>query len=402
MNTHTAFPSPSPAPSAAPSPAARLALLCRFLVTDPDNQALRKEVFHAALAEGNATLAREQIEWSRPRCAADPAWRHNTALLAMQQGDWEDARSLLQALVTDAPAHGQNSQGSQDTTTLSYHLAYTHHALGDHAGALERIAALRPGSSGSLPQAFSLQLRALHQLHRLDEAWQAIGKADPSCWTADALGAASLLALDLEKFEVAGELASRALARDPTQWEACVAQGTLLVEQEQPDAALQMLLPATQRHDQDGRSWSATGLAHMLAGRLDLAHQALTRAVALMPQHIGTRLALAWTEIAQGRLPAAEAAFAAAISLDRNFAESHGGLAAAQALQGKVTEAQASIRLAQGLDPQGPSALYAQAVLSGEMRDPVRLRELARRVMGQQTNRRHDDSSSDDSEEGQT
>jgi Flp pilus assembly protein TadD len=81
-------------------------------------------------------------------------------------------------------------------------------------------------------------------------------------------------------------------------------------------------------------------------------------------------------------MPAAQLAFENALDLDRNFGESHGGLAVVQALRGQTEEAEESIRRAHKLDPQGLSARYAQAVLSGDAADPAKFQAIVREALG--------------------
>jgi tetratricopeptide (TPR) repeat protein len=124
------------------------------------------------------------------------------------------------------------------------------------------------------------------------------------------------------------------------------------------------------------------GFAALLANDLPGARAAFLKAVAAMPQHIGTWHGLGWTQIVQGDLAAAHSSFNTALALDRNFAESHGGLAVVLALQSKREMAAEHAELALRLDRANLSGRYAQALLSGEVKDASEVQRFARRLLG--------------------
>ncbi len=100
----------------------------------------------------------------------------------------------------------------------------------------------------------------------------------------------------------------------------------------------------------------------MLQGELQHAGQTLARAVACMPDHIGTWHALAWAQLLCGDVVAAETSYRSALALDRNFAESHGGIAIVALLTGRTAEGEASMTRALKLDPGTISGRYARTL----------------------------------------
>jgi Tfp pilus assembly protein PilF len=136
-----------------------------------------------------------------------------------------------------------------------------------------------------------------------------------------------------------------------------------------------------ERSPDDGRVWSALATAWMMQGDVERAQIAFLRAAELLPAHIGTWLALAWCQILRQDLAAARHSLNTALELDRNFGETHGALAVVAALQGQEEEARQAIERAKRLDRSGLSARYAEAVLSGQARDPVAVQALARRLL---------------------
>ncbi len=114
-----------------------------------------------------------------------------------------------------------------------------------------------------------------------------------------------------------------------------------------------------------------------LAGALD----AFRKAVASMPDHIGTWIGLGWSQFLSNQPQEARASFEEALRIDRNFAESHGALAVALARLGETQRARTEIELALRLDPKSLSARYAEAMLNGQASDPKAFLELARKVL---------------------
>ena len=148
-------------------------------------------------------------------------------------------------------------------------------------------------------------------------------------WGADgkAKGIASLLYLDKGDLEQAGSLAAQALETEPENMEALVAHGSVALAREKPRDARLDFERALALNPRDGRAWSGLALSDMFALDLPRAYAGFRKAVANMPEHIGTWHALAWCQILMKDLEGAAATFEHALSLNRNFAESHGGRA---------------------------------------------------------------------------
>jgi len=104
------------------------------------------------------------------------------------------------------------------------------------------------------------------------------------------------------------------------------------------------------------------GQVQMLQNELPLAEQTLARAVATMPDHVGTWHALAWTQLLCGDVGAAEESYRNALALDRNFAESHGGIAIVALLTGRMAEGEASMTRALKLDSAAITGRYARTL----------------------------------------
>jgi Flp pilus assembly protein TadD len=163
--------------------------------------------------------------------------------------------------------------------------------------------------------------------------------------------------------------------------EALVTAGSLALARMDSAAADALLTEVVAARPEEGRAWSALGMASLLRRDLDAARKQLETALRFMPSHIGTWHSMGWCCLFAGDRAGARAAFEHALELDRNFGESHGGLAVVLAQAGEREEAERSIDRALGLDPQGLAARYAQMILGGQTEDPERFRQLARRLM---------------------
>jgi tetratricopeptide (TPR) repeat protein len=355
------------------APDAQLQRLLGYAQADPGNLVLRADIFERALTIGDHVCAQAQVRWALERHAIDPGWRHRLALLDMAQGEWGEAAQLLQGLIDEG----------RDEPVLRLNLAS---ALMGQERNEEAVALLEPlvaAHLAALPEALTFMLRALHRQGELEEGLALFMKHEGQCQSAETFGVASLMAVDEERIDDAQRWSARALASQPSQHEAQVAAASVRLGERDAQGALRLLQAAVQRHPQDGRSWSAVGMALLLSGDLPGARDAFERAVSAIPKHIGSWHGLGWTVMFQNDMAAAVAAFNRAMELDRNFADTHGALAVAQALQGDATAAQASMRRAQGLDPSSLSAKFAQAILNGETADRAKFLEVARAALAE-------------------
>jgi len=366
----------------------RLDRLDGFLREDPSNNALLIDAFETALSCGEWERAEFHLRHAQSLQADPLAWRLREGDFWLAQQRYDEALAVLEALAgTPQPPPGF-------ADVLLHNLAFIELRRGRHAECVARLApALEaqaaPATSDAPVAARALQqlwLRSLHHDGQLERAmaWTAgaeqQGRLDPQ-----AAGIASLIAIDASDFAAAerwsnASLATGTPAEQPV--EAFVTKASLALAARDAAGASQFADAALQRHPGDGRAWSTRGFAALLAGDLNGAHSAFRQALAVMAQHIGTWHGLGWTQILQGDLAGARESFETALGLDRNFAESHGGLAVVLAMQSLRTEAQEHAELALRLDKANLSGRYAQALLSGEVKDAKDVQRFARRLMG--------------------
>ncbi len=351
---------------------ARLDTLLSYLRQDPNNNRLRVDVFDAAMAAGAFPEAQFQLVHARHLRPQDMAWRHREALLQLAQGKFEAAEETLSGLIAEGC----------DDASARYNLAYAIYAQGEAATAREMAAPLRDAAGELGDLAWALWLRCQHLLVELDAGLSAFRAATrpPS---AEALGVASLMALDAGRMSDAENWARLALSRAPDQIEALVAGGSLALGRQDKAAAEALFQRALAINPRSGRSWSGLAFVRLLETDFAAARAAFEQAVAHMPGHIGTWIGLGWAQIFAGDFAAARQTFETALSLDRNFGESHGSLAVALVRLNEIEAAKREIDLALRLDRRNLSARFAEALISGEANDPEAFRRLSQRALAQ-------------------
>jgi len=360
-----------------------------YLRSDPGNNALLIDAFETAIACGAWERAAFHLQHALTLHTDTLAWRLREGDLWLAQEQYDQALEVLEALAgTPNPPAGFSD-------VVLHNLGFIEQRRGQFSACIKRLAPrleeMARASKSEIPPVATralqqLWLRALHHGGEVMRAVEWAHEAERNAQLdAQAAGIASLAAIDASDFPAAQRWAVMSMRSDgphdhPT--EALVAQASLALAARDAEQARQFAGAALQRNPVDGRAWSAMGFSALLAGQLDAAHEAFERALSVMGQHIGTWHGLGWTQILQSRLPAAQQSFVTALELDRNFAESHGGLAVALAMQGKREEAQIHVDLALRLDRANISGRYAQALLSGEIKDARDVQRLARRLLG--------------------
>jgi tetratricopeptide (TPR) repeat protein len=341
-----------------------------YLASDPANPHLVVTAIDLCLALGKLDAARGHAEAGLELLPDDPFVQHRRGNVLIAQGQLDEAAQVFESLLRKA-----------DDPNIAYNLAFVRYRQGEYAQARQVLQPHFASADLGIP-AVTLFVRVLHHLGEFAPAAEVVRGHMSRCGAdAQFLAAASLLFLDDDQLEEAQRLSAAALASGARPLEALVVAGSLALGRDDANTASALLTEALAISPSDGRSWSALGMATLLNGDTANAKSQLERAVANLPTHIGTLHALGWCQILRGELPDAEQTFRKALELDRNFGETHGGLAVVSALQGNRTLAEEQVQRALRLDPQGLSARYAEMVLSGVVNDPVRFKKLALRLM---------------------
>jgi len=358
----------------------RLDRLLAFLLEDTGNDVLRADAFETALACGNLSIAADLIKQADQLQSSPEMWRMRASNLAIAQGRHEEAASILLSLRAQAGEHPAFAQNLGLIASLR----------GDYPACFEEIknwADVEPATAID-PGLQELWLRCLHHLgrHELALRWTEERKA-VSTLSLQALGIASLIALDANQLDKASEWAEQAIGAGAVSVEAFLTASAMALMQQDAIEAQDYAQQVLQVQANNGRAWSSLGLAQMLNLELGNACASLEQATTFIPDHIGTWHALGWAYLLQKDYAAAQRAFDTALELDHNFGETHGGLAVIAAIQGQTAIAREHARRAHGLDPAGMSAQYALALLDGSISDEQSIRNFARQLM--QNRRRH-------------
>ncbi|WP_050465685.1 tetratricopeptide repeat protein [Herbaspirillum autotrophicum] len=352
----------------------RLDRLLAFLKEDAGNDVLRVDAFEIALASGNLTVAADLIKQADQLQSSPEMWRMRAANLSIAQGRHEEAASILVALRNQVGEHPSFAQNLGLIASLRSDYQTCFDEIKSWAD-VEPATAIDPGLQ-------ELWLRCLHHLGRQELAlrWTEERKA-VSTLSLQALGIASLIALDANQLDKAREWAEQAISAGAVSVEAFLTASAMALMQQDANQASDYAQQVLQVQANNGRAWSSLGLAQMLNLELGNARASLEQATTFMPGHIGSWHALGWACLLQKDYAAAQRAFDTALELDHNFGETHGGLAVIAAMQGQSTVAKEHARRAQGLDPAGMSAQYALALLDGSINDEQSVRDFARKLM---------------------
>ncbi|MFC4161869.1 tetratricopeptide repeat protein [Chitinimonas lacunae] len=338
---------------------AKLKRYLQFLQQDPANIDLLCATVDLCLAARQHDEALRLLETGLTAHPDEASLLHRRGLLALRLGQADAARTAFAALV----------EAGHDAPALRYNLAYANYQSGDYAAARELLQPLLEFAA-ELPAAPHLLILSLHQLGELEEAialaleWSASRPDD-----AELAGMLSLLYLDDDQLEASEQWSERALALAPEQPFALIAAGSADLAREAPQQAIARFDKVLARDPNAGRAWSGLGLARLFLFELPAAREALDRAVALIPEHVGTWHARAWVQMLQGDVAGAEASFQAAMDRDRNFGETHGGMAIVAALQGQDERADAALARAKRLMPAGFSARYVELLRAQQQGD---------------------------------
>lgn len=355
----------------------RLTRLEQYLREDPNNLTLLEEAFDAAFSAGEWQRARFHLRHAQALGVSGPIVEFRESRIDMAMRHWADARARLEAMqmAPDLSAEAKEA--------IEHDIAYTVFREGDFAAARDRLAPrMLSELAAASPALQVLWLRTLHQAGEIKQAIEwARARAVNGALAPDAMGVASLAALDLGDMTTTQAWAAAALQENGQQLEALVAAGSVALARRDAAQARELLRRALSVHAEDGRAWSALGFAELLDLQLEAALFAFHQAVRFLPAHLGTWNGLGWTHVVRRDMDAAVQAFGQAVALDRNFGESHGGLAVAYAFLGQRELAEGEIARARGLDGNGLATQYASAILAGEVSDVESIQRLATQLL---------------------
>jgi tetratricopeptide (TPR) repeat protein len=343
----------------------RLQSLCQL---DPGNTQLGRACVEAALQAHAYDFVLERAEKQLAVQPADVAALFDKASSLIGLREYRDAAAALQNVLALQP----------QIVAANINLGLCRYCLGEFSegrAPLDAAYAAGDRSAGLL----RLLVSTYHHVSLLDEAL-AICQANPQPALSDPAlaGTYALVYLDSDDADGASEWAGRALASNPRNVDALVADGTVGVLRMETSRAEREFELALEIAPNTARAWIGLGTLALLSNDLPRARHQLARGVELMPGHVGSWQMLGWAHLLANDLDAAESTLQHALVLDRNFAENHGAITAVAALRGKPDEAEHEIEIALRLDPQCLSAQFARSVLMSRAGNPEEGQRLVR------------------------
>ncbi|MEM9584746.1 MAG: tetratricopeptide repeat protein [Pseudomonadota bacterium] len=328
-------------------PTDRVTQLQGFLQADPENVALRMDLAETALQANCPEIALEALQqWPIDQESGNAAMTLK-GLCLLKLKSYAEAVDCFEQALTVEP----------ENTALRFNLAWSQAMLGQKATALNL---LDEATTSALPQAAMLHIQLLHEAGDLEGGWQrSEGYLEQHPNDPGLNAAISVLALDLEKTDVAMSCAERSNGHP----DALATLGTLALDADNIAEAEKLFTHAVQVNQTRPRAWIGLGLSDLINGQYTDATKRIDYGASLFETHIGSWIAAGWAYLLSGDHATARARFEKALSLDRNFSESHGSLAVIEAMEGNTRAAKDLSKRAFKLDKSCFSAAFASSLI---------------------------------------
>ncbi|MFT4925236.1 MAG: tetratricopeptide (TPR) repeat protein [Phenylobacterium sp.] len=337
---------------------------------DKANLPLTLQVLDSLFAEQAWALAETFFQQIPPqnRQRAEVCGKHIEFLIHQHQPE--------QAAIEAADLYHSDDTDNHKHPIALHYLALSHYLNGE----LQALLDLVSSASQLTPETVILQARAYYHKGHQGDIPRAIdvltgitsgggseGISEGKSYQAEVLGLLAMLYLDADMLEKVLPLAEQALALQPQQPDALLAQASYFVNKHQMVPALPVIEQLLNLQPNNGRAMSIYGQILFFDFKLDLAIGAFKQAVKFMPDHVGSWHLLGWSYFVSGQLDEANRIFNTALELDRNFAESHGALAVVAVTQQKLDQAQALAKVALRLNANSFAGLYARSLIAGQL-----------------------------------
>lgn len=353
----------------------RASRLLLFADQDPSNPVLLCDLLDELLAEGRVEEALARVRSAPAELRDLSTIKFREARCAMRHQDFASAVAVLQPLLADA---------IEPPAGIAHDLAFAQFALGCLDDAWQTLATIQAQGDDAVAVSL-LKARILYYQKQYSAALEVLEPISSGSRLPEARGLRALLLLDMGETSRAAAEAACARAIDVDQHEACLVSGTVALWEQRIDESQAIFQHVLTLHPQSGRALLGLGQCWMLRTDIPAGRAALEQAAVAMSGHIGTWHALAWCQLLEGDLAGARHSFDRAFAIDRTFGETHGGFALVHALRGERREAEESIKRATRLDPDGPTARYAQSVLLLDDGRPEEARKIIADILPKST-----------------
>jgi tetratricopeptide (TPR) repeat protein len=350
----------------------RLQLLEQMLAQDPGNDLLQADVYQLALDSGDHARAQAVVEAALAANPSSVDWRFKLASICITQRRLEEAGALLLALDADLPGNA----------AILHNRAFVLFLQGKYGACADMLRARvsAPSKEANISALQALWLRALHHLGQLEQAWAWVEDQEEAVGNNGELaGIASLIAVDIGRFDIAQVMALQVLQANARQFEALLAGASVALVHHEAAAAHRLLDVALEVQPNDPRAWSTRAFAQMLESNWAGARKTFETTLEIAPDHADSWRGLAWNCLLQQDLDAAERAFHQALALAPDLANAAGGLAVVEARRNAIDNSLSWIAKAKALDSEDLAAKFAESLLSGEVTDLQQAQRLAER-----------------------
>ncbi|MXP09880.1 tetratricopeptide repeat protein [Pseudoblastomonas halimionae] len=327
--------------------AEKFARLRSYLEVDPANAVLAADCAQAGLDAARYHEVIGLVDRFEHGAVGTPALINLAGIAALYLGNAQEALDRFNTL-----------SGSSADHNLRFNLAWAHALAGQWE---EATALIDDQMRKTFPQAAMLELRIAHQLGRFDEAKALMEErlgADIDYGPLNAV--MSVLGMDLNNPDLARALA----AKGGDHPDALVTKAMFDIADGEADEARRKLEKVlTETRGSQPRAEIAYGLVDLMTGNAASAGLRLDRGAQQFGTHLGAWLAAGWAYLIDGQRRVARERFEHALTIDDTFAEAHGSMAVLLAMDGRESEASKAAEIACRLDPQSPTANFAQQII---------------------------------------
>ena len=326
----------------------RLQTLLQFVEQDPGNLILITEATEVAFEANELEMATQLVARCKEIASPSPELLNLEGMVALRSGRLDEAATIFETLIS----------AGVDAAAVRFNLAWVHALRNEHEAAL---LLLDDDVVAVSDRAASLKVQALHHLGRIDEAL-AVGQEMAQRFPDNdsLLGALSVAAMDADDFALARQYAESAKRGA----DALTTQGLIALNDSNIGQSLELFDRALAEQPNAPRAWIGKGLGLISTGQTDVGIEALRKGAELFGDHLGSWIALGWTQFMERDLKAARETFTHALSLDDNFAETHGGLAVLDFAEGNLDSAQRRADVALRLDRECFGGMLARILLA--------------------------------------
>ncbi|NOJ23577.1 tetratricopeptide repeat protein [Vibrio coralliilyticus] len=326
--------------------------LRQYLEVDPENSELALQLLEALVSSGDIDGAFELLESSGEKAQQDYRFKAWYAHLNMAVLKFDTAISTYEEMFAD----GYVYEGHK------INCAYAHYHCGNNKSAL---ALLNDCSSDALEHLI-LKVRCMSAEGDLSPAIRLLESEDFTSSSpklnSQKSGLLALLYLDYADYQKAQEYAQEALNQDRSNFDANLVNATLSLFKLEINQAIKRISALYAQYPNVGRVIILKALLEMYQNNLERAAELYEKVCVLMPEHVGSKVNLAWCYFLNGDSDKAEVVLKQSIELDRTFAESYGGMSLIKVKQGKWAESKELAKTALRLDSACASALFSRAL----------------------------------------